>query len=322
MEKSEILNPDQLSLFEDSTKDDEPSNEPSASTEVEEYVVHRRKKARGVRQANLDALPQVDKIYKLKGKNCLCDTCGEELMIIGKHLVYREVKCKPMELYCENSYAQTGKCQHCENPQNGNDMLVQAATPHPFAVHSYFSASIMAEIIYNNFVLALPLHRQAQNWPALIPLSSKAMADQVIKNAEAFEPLYKLLHKALEQEDIVHLDETPLRVLSSNRMQCYIWAASSATEFNHHKIAYFHYAASRGGEVIPQIIGPDYQGCLMCDGHSAYQQSRLPNGFLGACLIHVMRKFKELVKIGKGAKALEHSKAAKAVEKLGESLSH
>lgn len=63
-------------------------------------------------------------------------------------------------------------------------------------------------------------------------------------------------------------------------------------------------------------------GCLMCDGHSAYQQSRLPNGFLGACLIHVMRKFKELVKIGKGAKALEHSKAAKAVEKLGESLSH
>src|SRR5699024_443813 len=103
------------------------------------------------------------------------------------------------------------KCQHCENPQNGNDMLVQAATPHPFAVHSYFSASIMAEIIYNKFVLALPLHRQAQNWPALIPLSSKAMADQVIKNAEAFEPLYKLLHKALEQEDIVHLDETPLR---------------------------------------------------------------------------------------------------------------
>ncbi|MQB67992.1 transposase [Limosilactobacillus reuteri] len=86
-------------------------------------------------------------------------------------------------------------------------------------------------------------------------------------------------------------------------------------------IAHFHYAASRGGEVIPQIIGPDYQGCLMCDGHSAYQQSRLPNGFLGACLIHVMRKFKELVKIGKGAKALEHSKAAKAVEKLGESLS-
>lgn len=56
----------------------------------------------------------------------------------------------------------------------------------------------------------------------------------------------------------------------------------------------------------------------MCDGHSAYQQSRLPNGFLVACLIHIMRKFKELVKIGKGAKALEHSKAAKAVEKLGE----
>ncbi|QLL77132.1 transposase [Limosilactobacillus reuteri] len=85
-------------------------------------------------------------------------------------------------------------------------------------------------------------------------------------------------------------------------------------------IAHFHYAASRGGEVISQIIGPDYQGCLMW--HSAHQQSRLPNGFLGACLIHVMRKFKELVKIGKGAKALEHSEAAKAVEKLGGSLSH
>lgn len=35
-----------------------------------------------------------------------------------------------------------------------------------------------------------------------------------------------------------------------------------------------------------------------------------------------MRKFKELVKIGKGAKALEHSEAAKAVEKLGGEVFH
>ena len=69
-----------------------------------------------------------------------------------------------MEFYCENSYVQTGKCQHCVNPANGNDKLIQAVAPYPFAVHSYFSASVVAEILYNKYVLALPLNRQAQNW--------------------------------------------------------------------------------------------------------------------------------------------------------------
>ena len=196
-------------------KEEENSTDPNVSTEpaVEEYVVRRRKKKRGVRQANLDALPQVDKVYELKGKKRFCDTCGEELKIIGKHLAHRKIKCKPMEFYCENFYVQ---------------------------------------------------------------------------------------------------------VVKSERSKCYFWAASSAKEFNQHNIAYFFYAASRGGEVIPQIIGPDYRGCLMCDGHSAYQQERLPNGTLEACLIHIARKFKEIVKIGKGAKILQHSKAAEAATKLGE----
>ena len=213
--KSEILTPGQTSLFEDSVKEEENSTDPNVSTEpaVEEYVVRRRKKKRGVRQANLDALPQVDKVYELKGKKRFCDTCGEELKIIGKHLAHRKIKCKPMEFYCENFYVQ---------------------------------------------------------------------------------------------------------VVKSERSKCYFWAASSTKEFNQHNIAYFFYAASRGGEVIPQIIGPDYRGCLMCDRHSAYQQERLPNGTLEACLIHIARKFKEIVKIGKGAKILQHSKAAEAATKLGE----
>ena len=196
-------------------KEEENSTDPNVSTEpaVEEYVVRRRKKKRGVRQVNLDALPQVDKVYELKGKKRFCDACGEELKIIGKHLAHRKIKCKPMEFYCENFYVQ---------------------------------------------------------------------------------------------------------VVKSERSKCYFWAASSAKEFNQHNIAYFFYAASRGGEVIPQIIGPDYRGCLMCDGHSAYQQERLPNGTLEACLIHTARKFKEIVKIGKGAKILQHSKAAEAATKLGE----
>ena len=196
--KSEILTPGQTSLFADSVKEEENSTDPNVSTEpaVEEYVVRRRKKKRGVRQANLDALPQVDKVYELKGKKRFCDACGEELKIIGKHLAHRRIKCKPMEFYCENFYVQ---------------------------------------------------------------------------------------------------------VVKSERSKCYFWAAGSAKEFNQHNIAYFFYAASRGGEVIPRIIGPDYRGCLMCDGHSAYQQERLPNGTLGACLIHIARKFKEIIKIGKGA---------------------
>ena len=141
--------------------EDKNSTDSNSLTEttVEEYVVRRRKKKRGVRQANLDALPQVDKVHELKGKKRFCDTCGEKLEIIGKHLAHREINCKSMEFYCENSYVQTGKCQHCVNPMNGNDKLIQAMAPAPFAVHSYFSASVVAEILYSKYVLALPLNR-------------------------------------------------------------------------------------------------------------------------------------------------------------------
>ena len=82
--------------------EDKNSTDSNSLTEttVEEYVVRRRKKKRGVRQANLDALPQVDKVHELKGKKRFCNTCGEKLEIIGKHLAHREIKWKQMEFYC------------------------------------------------------------------------------------------------------------------------------------------------------------------------------------------------------------------------------
>ncbi len=86
------------------------------------------------------------------------------------------------------------------------------------------------------------------------------------------------------------------QVLDSGKSKSYFWALRTPKEFAKHQIAYFHYAPTRSGKVISDVLTPDYTGAVMCDGYRGYGQEQLPKATFGSCLIHIRRPFIELVK--------------------------
>ena len=109
------------------------------------------------------------------------------------------------------------------------------------------------------------------------------------------------------------MDETPFQVLDSGKSKSYFWALRTPKEFAKHQIAYFHYAPTRSGKVISDVLTPDYAGAVMCDGYRGYGQEQLPKATFGSCLIHIRRPFIELVK---GLTLKNNAQATQAVKLL------
>ena len=70
------------------------------------------------------------------------------MTVIGKHEQYREVKLVPAHLCCKIVCTETARCEHCQDPETGNDVLVHAKTPQPLFPHSYLSSSVIAEVLF------------------------------------------------------------------------------------------------------------------------------------------------------------------------------
>lgn len=296
--KTEKLSSGQLNLFDGQVQ--ETASEQDSSVETRSIVVasHQRKcKPQKSREQYLDSLEQVEELHKLTKQELTCVQCGELMKVIGKHEMYREVKMIPAHLQCKVVCTETAKCDHCQDSQTGNDVLVQAETPQPLFPHSYLSSSVIAEVLFQKFGLAVPFTRQIQYWQRLgLPITSKHMARGVIESAERFgQEIYNRFKQEIQTAPVVQLDETPFRVLDIDKAHGYFWSACTTEEFSSHQISYFYYASTRSGEVITDILGDDFSGGIMCDGYGGYSINRLPKAYWGTCLIHINRQFKRLL---------------------------
>lgn len=312
------VNENQTSLF-----DDEELDEMAEEVEYDEVVEkttktvvrHHSKKAKvGKRKKYLDKLEQVDQVHALSQQDLICPDCHQEMEKIGTRVASREVELEPAKVHCVNHLVETAKCHHCH--PNGGDKLVSAGSPQPLFPHSYYSSSILAAIISNKYELAVPLHRQQRSWQRLgLPLTTKSMARTVINGCFQFlSSIYDRLKAELNQEIVVHMDETPFRVLEDNGSNSYFWALRTTKEFNQHDITLFHYSDTRSGKVIGEIIGDDYKGTIICDGYGGYSNNRFPKLSFGTCLVHIRREFAELAKI---ASEFGSSKAKQVLKLMG-----
>ena len=190
------------------------------------------------------------------------------MTVIGKHEQYREVKLVPAHLCCKIVCTETARCEHCQDPETGNDVLVQVKTPQPLFPHSYLSSSVIAEVLFEKFGLAVPFTRQTQYWERLgLPITSKHMARGVIEAGERFgQKIYERLRQEIKAAPVVQLDETPFQVLDLDQSHGYFWSACSTEEFSPHQVSYFHYAPSRSGKVITEILGDDFLAVLCVMG--------------------------------------------------------
>lgn len=174
-----------------------------------------------VRKEFLDRLPQKDQVIDLT--NHRCPHYQREMTKVGQKVVSRQVQVMEPQLYCENKIQITCKCPYCS--QDGKVILVSSNVPIAILPHSFFSSSILAKQADYKFNLVLPFHRQELIWQSMgLPINSKQMALNIIKVSQTYlEPLYEQLSAVLLSEHVLHMDETPFRVIDAPRLQSWFW---------------------------------------------------------------------------------------------------
>lgn len=127
-----------------------------------ELVVTKKPKTKVTREKILQNLPVEEIEYVLEGEDKLCPWCKTEMVPIGKEQVRQELQFIPAQLKVINYIRYAYECPECK--KDGESVIEKAPTPPPVLKHSLASPSSVAHVMYQKYVNALPLYRQAQDW--------------------------------------------------------------------------------------------------------------------------------------------------------------
>src|SRR5699024_11106848 len=129
--------------------------------------------------------------------------CKGKLVCIGKELVREVFEYKRPKLKLVRYWQTSYKCPACH--KKGRGVIVRASVPKPLLNHSLVAASVVAEIMYQKDVNAMPLYRQEAEWKQLgVTFSRTTMARWIIRCAEDWlEPLWDDMRKELLQREVL-----------------------------------------------------------------------------------------------------------------------
>ena len=243
---------------------------------TEEIIVYRKKKNKkvesGIKKSELKNIETETKEYVLEEGQKECPVCGANLKPIGKEVVRQEIEYVPAKLKLVNYVRNIYKCEECgtEKSEKETPTIVKTKTPRALLTHSFASASLATEVIYQKYYMGVPLYRQEKVWDDRgLVLPRNMMANWCIKLSEYYlEPIYNLMLKKLkEQSELLHCDETTMQCnkeqgkkASSNS---YMWVIASG-ELEKDKGVIFSYSKSRSSEVAQKLL-KNYKGILVTD---------------------------------------------------------
>ncbi|MEE1046793.1 MAG: IS66 family transposase [Clostridia bacterium] len=322
-EKSEIIfdGGEQMSIFNEA--------EENAAKEVRErekdvIVPEHKRKSKRTHEETFENLPVEEVIHEVEDKEC--PECGEQMETVGKEFVRDELVYVPARLFVRKHYAEVVKCTACgEDESKDNDyadvpspVFRKAITPASMIPHSFCSPELLAHILYEKYVMAVPLERQSKDFKAMgMRLSTATLSNWVIHAAENFmKPIYDRMKSELLTCSVIHADETVVQVLNEPNKKANtdsrMWVYCAGKYEGHNNIL-FEYTPTRNGDNARKFLG-DYSGYLVCDGYDGY--NKLTGAIRCGCWAHARRKFAEALPVDKAL--LANSAAAKGVELCNE----
>ena len=147
----------------------------------------------------------------LNDEEAECGICRSELKVIGKKKVRSEMQYIPAKLMIKNYIQYVYKCVECgKNDINPVDMICCAPVPVPVLTHSVVAPSSLAWIMYQKYMMSVPLYRQEKDFRRMVAeLKRNMMSNWIIRNSEYWlKPLYEKMHKQLLSCGIIRSDET------------------------------------------------------------------------------------------------------------------
>ncbi len=120
-----------------------------------------------------------------------CSKCDGKLKVVGERIVRAEVEFEPAKLKVKQIIHQVAKCTVCgtEGTENPNCHFQKAAVPTRPLPYSLSTSSLIAQVMYQEFMMGLPFARQERDWYRReLVLPRNDMANWVIRSAPCEEP--------------------------------------------------------------------------------------------------------------------------------------
>lgn len=255
--------------------------------EVEEkHVKKTKRKNLNNRAKNLEI---ITKEYDLTDEEKICPNCGNTMKVIGKQekVILHYV---PAKIVKEIAVTYTYKCPNCE-PDNKSvikESKVNTCFPKIMAGHDFIS-----HIISSKFEKYLPLYRLEKTFNQYgLDINRKTLSNWFLTACDKLKCIYNIIYKDILKEDIIHADETTLRVISEKEGKCYMWGIGSS-KWSDMNIRLYFYKDSRAHQHASDIL-EGYKGYLQTDMYQAYP--KIKDTIDVACFAHAKRKYEEIVK--------------------------
>ena len=265
----------------------EISDEPSEA----EVISTQKKKSKG-RSSLPKELPREVVVHDLKEEDKICKKDGSQLHKIGEEIA-EELHYTPPKLKVIRHVTNKYGCRACE------DTITIADKPEKLIPKSNATSSLLSHICISKYMDHLPLYRQEQMFKRFnIDISRTTLASWMIKLGEALQPIVNLMMDELRGGDVLHCDETTIRVLKHDGVQtdkqAYFWALGRW--LSDQKIIVFNYDRTRSSQV-PKNLLSEFNGYLCVDGYGGYDSlCKSPQITRVGCLAHIRRKFVEFLK--------------------------
>ncbi len=296
---SEKVPLNQLGLFNEAEAVEAESIGDERTTE--NVVVKTHQRAKKPRVSIPDSLPREDVDYDIAESEKFCPHDNTPLTPMGTE-DHEQLDIIPAQVKVIRHRRAKYRCSCC------NQYHITASKPKQPIEKGIASAGLLAYIATQKYCDALPLYRQSDIFKRSdIHLDRTNLANWMIRCGTLVQPLINLLREHALERPVIHMDETPLQVLSepdkTAQSKSYMWLMAS---FSQDPIVLFHYAPSRRRDVVMQLLNEEVN-TLMVDGYEGYQQAcnEYQITRLG-CMAHARRKFvdaKKLQSKGKTGKA-------------------
>ena len=221
-------------------------------------------------------LPRERVLHDITAQDKVCGTCETALHQIGED-VSEKLEFIPAQVKVIEHVRPKYACKACEKEGTSNQ-IKQASMPSAIIPKGYATPSLLAQVITSKYQYGLPLHRQEAMFKQYgIELSRQTMSSWIDKSATLFAPLVERLKAELLRQPTLFADETPLKVVKSDKVNSYMWVYCSGRDSPDPNnpipnIVLYDFHNSRAAACVVNYLD-GYQGYLHVDGYQAYART-------------------------------------------------
>lgn len=273
----------QAVLFDAIVADTEAEDR-AASSERAVAPAAPRAKGQAVRQALPASLPRIERHHEIEATHC---GCGQALQRIGED-VSEQLDCVPAQFFVLRHIRGKYACACCQSIQAAPmpAQIIDKGIPAP---------GLLAQVVVAKHDDHLPLYRQTEIYARCgvhIPRSS--MAQWIGICGVRLAPLAQALKEFIVGHDVVHADETPIKLLAPGKgktSRAYVWVYRT-TNFVAQRAVVYDFSAGRGGENARRVLH-GFKGTLVSDDFSGYHALQAQGVTAALCMAHARRKLFE-----------------------------